>query len=103
MSLLVEAFLFEFSLADSLSENTLSIIKEPTGEFFVGFPYNFRAKDLNNLMERLIDSGFILPKDTISAFVEMETYDIVLCKDDKKFLQLVQPNYLYSIPSYGGD
>lgn len=96
---ITDAYLLQASLSDGLNLDTLTVIKEPTGTFFVGFPFNLRADSVSSLVDKFKELGFNISKGSIDSLSKMDSYNIEAFKIKDRTIEPTKVQYLYSIPS----
>ena len=95
-----DLYLLRQGYSDSLSELSFSVIKEPTGTYFVGYPFNKHADNIADI-EHLL-SGSSLSDDALDKLRNLDTYAVSVFRIVNNVVTPVEVTYLYSIPSYGG-
>lgn len=82
----------------NMVSNSFSVIKEPVGSYFIGLPFNKAGLSFDSLLSFLLDSGFIISKETTSILRDLDSAQMVTFSLDSNTLEPLNVNYLYSIP-----
>lgn len=95
-----DLYLLQQDYSDSLSELSFTVIKDPQGSYFVGYPFNKHAESIADVQSIVKDASF--SDDARDKLKDLETYAVAVFRIVNNVVTPVEVTYLYSIPSYGG-
>lgn len=81
-----------------LTGDSVAILKEPTGGYYVGFPFDIHAANYQILIKEIESLGYHVEEDLGDTLESMSSYSVVSCKIQGKEIRYFEPTYLYSKP-----